>query len=233
MPLPVFVVCSAASDGSRTASTPEALLRYRREFLATAAPSGEGPAEVADVDEVPDGSAAAAAAEAAPRVPFWLQPPSEEDWPTEVVAAAWRHFEGRTHMVGIAQAWRHGLRFILAEPGIPTTGLTTADLQAALCALLPPLPQSLPEKGFDVPRQHVHSSVADRRKECTRCGLLVHIFSVLGATKTACLVVVAVLRSSESCICICACAFPAAASTTRGMPLPRGPGLEHPHCFAA
>lgn len=88
------------------------------------------------MDELPDTAAAAAAAQAAPRVPFWLQPP-----PEEAPAAAWQNFAGRTHMVGIAQAWRSGLRFILGEPGIPSAGISKADLDASRCAPPPPLLQ--------------------------------------------------------------------------------------------
>lgn len=200
--LPLCVGHSAASEGSHTASTPDGLPQCRREFLALAAPSGDGPAEVADVDEGPDGAAAAAAAEAAPRVPFWLQPPSEEDSPQETVAAAWRHFEGRPHMVGIAQAWQYGLRFILAEPGIPPTGISTADMRAARCALPSHLLLSPLTKGFDLPWQDARSSAGECSQDShqmERSATATRRCTPRVAPQIIRHIIKALLRCSESC----------------------------------
>lgn len=83
-----------------------------------------------DPDAFPDLAASASAAEAATQVPFWLQPPEDAG------AEEWKYFEGRTHIVGVAQAWQAGLRFILGEPGIPISGISSADVDAARCGSL-------------------------------------------------------------------------------------------------
>lgn len=99
----------------------------RREYLTAPAPGGDILCEVADPDNVPQTTETAI--DAVQAVPFWLQPP-----PDDLTAEAWQHFVGRTHMVGLSQAWRAGLRFVLGEPGIPSTGISSCDLAASLYA---------------------------------------------------------------------------------------------------
>eukprot|EP00892_Ulva_mutabilis_P002295 jgi/Ulvmu1/12066/UM083_0079.1 len=135
------------SDGDETWTTPEALtalseqlmqicaswaadskeraVQREREYLAAAVPPGPEPVAVRDPDDAPEVDEAAAAADNTQRVPFWLQPPEDAG------ADEWRHFDGRTHMVGAAQAWRAGLRFLFGEPGIPPSGISAADDAAA------------------------------------------------------------------------------------------------------